>query len=61
MDTLGPPLTKKVRMFSSWDYRRVIGFATKRYGFVIADLPEVVNDATEAVVGEAKHVFVVYP
>jgi Flp pilus assembly CpaE family ATPase len=59
IDTLGPPLTKKVRMFSPWDYRRVIGFATERYGFVIADLPEVVNDATEAVVGEAKHVFVV--
>jgi len=59
IDTLSPPLTKKIQIFSPWDYRRVIGFATERYGFVIADLPEVVNDATEAIVGEAKHVFVV--
>jgi pilus assembly protein CpaE len=59
IDTLGPPRTKRVQVFSPWDYQHLLAFARERYDFVIADLPEIVNDATEAIVREAKHVFVV--
>jgi pilus assembly protein CpaE len=48
-----------VRRVSAWGYQRLLAFVRSRYDVVIADLPEVVNDATEVVVRAAKSVFVV--
>ncbi len=59
IDVLGTPRAKRAQIFSQWDYRRLLGFARERYDFVVADLPEIVNDATEAIVREAMGVFVV--
>jgi pilus assembly protein CpaE len=42
-----------------WAYRRLLRFTRFRYEHVIFDLPEVVNDATEAIVSSAKTVYVV--
>jgi Flp pilus assembly CpaE family ATPase len=42
-----------------WPYRRLMAYARPRYEFVIFDLPEVVNPATEAIVTSAKTVYVV--
>ena len=58
-NVLGTPRAKRAQMFSQWDCRRLLGFARERYDFVVADLPEIVNDATEAIVREAMAVFVV--
>lgn len=44
---------------SPWDYQKLVGVASQRYDAVIVDLPEVVNDATEAIVTRAKQVFIV--
>ena len=44
---------------SAWEYRRVVNFARRKYDFVVFDLPEVVNQATEAVVTAARTVYVV--
>ncbi len=59
IDVLGTPRAKRAQMFSQLDYRHVLGFARERYDFVVVDLPEIINDATEAIVREAKTVFVV--
>jgi Flp pilus assembly CpaE family ATPase len=59
IDVLGTPRAKRAQMFSQLDYRHVLGFARERYDFVVVDLPEIINDATEAVVREAMAVFVV--
>jgi Flp pilus assembly CpaE family ATPase len=48
-----------VPMPSPWAYRRLIAFTRHRYDFVVFDLPEVVNIATEAIVTSAKMVYVV--
>jgi pilus assembly protein CpaE len=42
-----------------WAYRRVISYTRLRYEYVICDLPEVVNHATEAIVTSAKTVYIV--
>jgi Flp pilus assembly CpaE family ATPase len=42
-----------------WPYRRLMAYARPRYEFVIFDLPEVVNPATEAIVTGAKTVYIV--
>lgn len=44
---------------SPWAYRRLLTYTRQRYEYVVFDLPEVVNDATEAVVTSAKTVYVV--
>jgi Flp pilus assembly CpaE family ATPase len=44
---------------TAWAYRRLLNFARRRYEFVIFDLPEVVNHATEAIVTAARTVYVV--
>jgi cellulose biosynthesis protein BcsQ len=49
----------RLRMVTAWEYQRLLSFVRSRYDLVIADLPEVVNDATEAVVRAAKAVFIV--
>ena len=44
----------------SWgQYHQLLQFACGRYDSVVADLPEVVNDATVEIVRRAKHVFIV--
>jgi Flp pilus assembly CpaE family ATPase len=50
---------KKVAVISPWDYQKLLSFVSARYDSVIVDLPEVVNDATEALVTRARRVFVV--
>jgi pilus assembly protein CpaE len=59
IDVLATPRAKRAQMYSQWDYRHLLGFARERYDFVVVDLPEIVNDATEAIVREAMAVFVV--
>ena len=44
---------------SPWAYRRLIAYTRPRYEFVIFDLPEVVDHATEAIVTSARTVYVV--
>ena len=44
---------------SPWAYRRLLTYTRQRYEYVMFDLPEVVNNATEAVVTSAKTVYVV--
>ena len=45
---------------SAWyDYFKLLQFAHRRYDWILADLPEVVNDATVEIVRAAKGVFVV--
>ena len=48
-----------VRQVSPWGYQRLLSFVRGRYDIVIADLPEVVNNATEVVVRSSQAVFVV--
>lgn len=48
-----------VPQVSPWEYRRLIAFVRPRYEHVVFDLPEVVNDATEAIVSNAHCVYVV--
>jgi len=48
-----------LRKANAFGYQSLLSFVRGRYDIVIADLPEVVNDATEVVVRAAKTVFVV--
>jgi len=48
-----------VRQVSPWGYQRLLSFVRGRYDVVIADLPEVVNNATEVIARAAQAVFVV--
>ena len=48
-----------VPMVSPWAYRRLLAHTRQRYEYVIFDLPEVVNPATEVLVMAAKAVFMV--
>ncbi len=59
VDVLSSVSRLGVRRVSAWGYQRLLSFVRARYDVVIADLPEVVNDATEVVVRAAKSVFVV--
>lgn len=52
-------IKRPLPQISSWAYRRLISYTQHRYEFVIFDLPEVVNPATEAIVTSAKTVYVV--
>lgn len=45
--------------FSSWDFLRMLGFATRRYDSVIIDLPEVIEDVFGVVRERADFKFVV--
>ena len=44
---------------SPWAYRRLLSYTRQRYEYVVFDLPEVVNHATEAIVTSARMVYVV--
>jgi pilus assembly protein CpaE len=59
IDVLSSVSRLGVRRVSPWGYQRLLSFVRNRYDIVIADLPEVVNDATEVVARAAKSVFVV--
>jgi pilus assembly protein CpaE len=48
-----------VPQISSWAYRRLITYTQHRYEYVVFDLPEVVNPATEPIVTSARTVYVV--
>ena len=48
-----------VRPVSPWGYQRLLTFVRGRYDIIIADLSEVVDNATEVVVRTAQTVFVV--
>jgi pilus assembly protein CpaE len=58
-DVLPTPLARVHAHITPWEYHRLIAFATPRYDFIIVDLPEVINDATEAIARRAKRVNVV--
>ena len=49
IDVLSSVSRLGVRKVSPWGYQRLLSFVRNRYDVVIADLPEVVNDATEVV------------
>jgi len=59
IDVLSSVSRLGVRKVSPWGYQRLLSFVRGRYDIVIADLPEVVNDATEVVTRAAQAVFVV--
>lgn len=59
LDLLPTPWGKTSSQFTPWEYHRLLAFASPRYDFVIVDLPEVVNDATEAIVTRAAKVHIV--
>jgi pilus assembly protein CpaE len=48
-----------VPMFSAWDHLHLLSFVKARYDCVIVDLPEVINDGTEALVTRSDRVFLV--
>ena len=59
MDVLPSLSQHGVRRVSPWGYQRLLAFARCRYDFIVCDLPEVVNEATEVVVRLAKAVMIV--
>jgi pilus assembly protein CpaE len=59
LDLLPTPWGKTSTHFTPWEYHRLLAFASPRYDFVIVDLPEVVNDCTEAIVTRAARVHIV--
>lgn len=58
-DLLPMPSAKKDTLLSRWEYQRLLTFARLHYNLVIVDLPEVVNEATEAVAVQASQIHVV--
>jgi len=59
IDVLSSVSRSGVRQVSPWGYQRLLSFVRGRYDVVIADLPEVVNNATEVIARTAQAVFVV--
>jgi MinD-like ATPase involved in chromosome partitioning or flagellar assembly len=59
IDVLSSVSRQGVRQVSPWGYQRLMAFVRSRYDIVIADLPEVVNNATEVVARAAQAVFIV--
>ncbi|MBI3667209.1 MAG: AAA family ATPase [Acidobacteria bacterium] len=58
-ELLPMPGARSSAAISRWEYQRVLTFARARYDTVIVDLPELVDDATEAIVHQAKVVYIV--
>ncbi|MFN0168722.1 MAG: CpaE family protein [Bryobacteraceae bacterium] len=44
---------------SRWDYYRLLKFARERYDFVLVDLSDLIDEATEAVISESDHCYLV--
>jgi pilus assembly protein CpaE len=59
IDILPTPWGKPTVRFTPWEYHRLLAFASPRYDVVVVDLPEVINDATEAIVTRASCVQIV--
>lgn len=59
IDVLSSVSRLGVREVSPWGYQRLLSFVRSRYDVIIADLPEVVDNATEVVVRAAQAVFIV--
>ncbi len=59
LDLLTAFNARVVSQVSEWAYHRLLAFARARYETVICDLPEVINEATEVVVRQAKWILVV--
>ena len=59
MDLLLTDRNKRTVLPQWSDYHQVLRFARPRYDFLLADLPEVVNEATVELVQRARNVFVV--
>ncbi len=59
LDLLPTPFGKAPTTFTPWEYHRLLAFVSPRYDHVIVDLPEVVNDATEAIVARATSINII--
>jgi MinD-like ATPase involved in chromosome partitioning or flagellar assembly len=59
IDVLSSVSRLGVRQVSPWGYQRLLSFVRSRYDYIIADLPEVVDNAIEVVVRASQMVFVV--
>ena len=59
LDLLAAPQPNRPAAVSWAKYHRLLQFVRSRYDAVVADLPEVVNDASVEIVRRAKRVFVV--
>ncbi len=59
IDVLSSVSRLGVREVSPWGYQRLLSFVRSRYDVIIADLPEVVDNATEVVARAAQAVFIV--
>jgi len=53
-------LSSRSRPLPSWgNYHHLLEYVKSRYNTIVVDLPELVNDATEEIIGRAKFVFIV--
>lgn len=59
IDVLSSVSRLGARQVSPWGYQRFLSFVRSRYDVIVADLPEVVDNAIEVVVRAAQTVFVV--
>jgi Flp pilus assembly CpaE family ATPase len=59
LDVLPAPKTHEVSRYSRWNYQLLLNFATARYDAVVADLPEIVDEASEPILTQAKGVYLV--
>jgi pilus assembly protein CpaE len=59
LDLLLAPGPTKVARLGESNCRRLLAFVRPRYDTIIVDLPEVINDATQAIVTQASRVYVV--
>lgn len=59
LDVLMGPTGPLLGPVDRWDVHRMLAFLRPRYDAVVCDLPEVVNDATELIVRQARRVHVV--
>lgn len=59
VDLLSSLSPSRVREPSPWDFQRLLAFVRSRYDMIIADLPEVINDASEVIARSAGVVFIV--
>lgn len=59
LDLLPMPLAKNPSPVSRWEYQRLLTFVRARYDMIIADMPELADEALEAVVTQAKTLYVV--
>ncbi len=59
LDALLAARGKPGTIIAPWQYQHLLAFAGPRYDTIVADLPEVVNEATQTIVRHAAKVYVV--